>query len=75
MKFVLKQQNPYLNEGDIEHMMSRVLGKENSVVDPGSSTFTHVPYLDQVYRHIICIQCYRLGILYLSYFIYKLDTI
>jgi len=48
VKFVLKQQNPYLNEGDIEHMMSWVLGKENSVVTQGSSTSTHVPYLDQV---------------------------
>ncbi|XP_068477352.1 uncharacterized protein [Phaseolus vulgaris] len=48
VKFVLKQQNPDLNEGDIEHMMSRVLRKENSVVAPGSSTSTHDPYLDQV---------------------------
>ncbi|KAK8470254.1 hypothetical protein PHAVU_004G091794 [Phaseolus vulgaris] len=47
MKFVLKQQNANLNEGDIEHMMSRVLRKENSVVAPGSSTSTHDPYLDQ----------------------------
>ena len=60
VKFVLKQQNPNLNEGDIEHMMSRVLRKENSIADqkkkrkensvvaPGSSTSTHDPYLDQV---------------------------
>jgi len=46
VKFVLKQQNPDLNEGDIEHMMSRVLRKENSVVAPDSSTSTHDPYLD-----------------------------
>jgi len=32
MKFMLKQQNSYLNEDDIEHTMSHVLGKENSAV-------------------------------------------
>jgi len=47
MKFMLKQKIPYLNEEDIEHMMSRVLGKENSVVIPCSSAST-LPYLDQV---------------------------
>lgn len=59
MKFMLKQQNPDLNEEDIEQMMSRVLGKENSVVGPHSSASTHIPNFDQVYpfdiyRNLFC---------------------
>jgi len=49
MKLIIKQQNPNLNDEDIEHMMSRVLGKENSAIGPQSSASTRVPYFHQVY--------------------------
>ncbi|QCD93591.1 hypothetical protein DEO72_LG5g1666 [Vigna unguiculata] len=42
------QQNPDLNEDDIEHMMSLAFGKENSAIAPHSSASTHVPCFDQV---------------------------
>ncbi|XP_027931774.1 uncharacterized protein LOC114187665 [Vigna unguiculata] len=48
MTLILKQQNPDLNEDDIEHMMSLAFGKENSAIAPRSSASTHVPCFDQV---------------------------
>jgi len=48
MKFMLKQ-NTDLDENDIEEMMSRPLGNENSAVAPRSSAETHVPDDDEVY--------------------------
>jgi len=48
MTLILKQQNPDLNEDDIEHMMSLAFGKENSAIAPHSSASTHVPCFDQV---------------------------
>ena len=48
MKLLIKQQNPDLNDNDIEHMMSRIFAKENSSTVSQSSTFTHVPCHGQV---------------------------
>jgi len=48
MTLKLKQQNPDLNEDDIEHMMSLAFRKENSAIAPHSSASTHVPCFDQV---------------------------
>ena len=49
VKFVVKQQNPYLEEDDINNMMTRVLTKESSGVGLHSSASTHDPHYEQVY--------------------------
>jgi len=48
MKLLIKEQNPDLNNDEIEHMMSRIFGKESSSTVPQSSASTHVPCHDQV---------------------------
>jgi len=49
VKFVVKQQNPDLEEDDINKMMTRVLIKESSGVGLHSSASTHDPHYEQVY--------------------------
>jgi len=46
MTFILMQQILDLNDEDIEHMMSHVIGKENSTIAPRSFVFTNVPFFD-----------------------------
>lgn len=48
IKFLVEQQNPNLDDKDINNMMTRDLSKESSSVELYSSTSTHVPY-EQVY--------------------------
>jgi len=48
VKLVVKQQNPDLDEEDINNMMTRILSKESSVVGLHSSASTHDLY-EQVY--------------------------
>jgi len=44
MKFMLKQQNPELDDDDdINELMTRLLGKESNAVGPHSSTSTYNP--------------------------------
>ena len=43
MKFMLKQQNPELDDDDINELMTRILGKESSVIGPHSSASTYNP--------------------------------
>ena len=49
VKFVVKQQNPDLEEDDINNMMTRVLTEESSGVGLYSSASTHDPHYEQVY--------------------------
>jgi len=48
MTLILKQQNPDLNDDNIEHMMSLAFGKENSSIAPRSSASTRGLCFDQV---------------------------
>jgi len=48
LKVVVKQQNPDLDEEDINNMMAHILSKESSTVGIHLSASTHDPY-EQVY--------------------------
>lgn len=43
MKFMLKQQNPELDDDDVDELMVRVLGKQSSATLPPSFASTHNP--------------------------------
>ena len=46
---MVKQQNPDLEEDDINNKMTRVLTKESNGVGLHSSASTHDPHYEQVY--------------------------
>ena len=43
VNFVVRQQNPNLDEEDLNNMMARILGKESSATGPYLSASTHDP--------------------------------
>jgi len=49
VKFVVKQQNPDLEEDDINNMMTRALTKESCGAKLHSSASTYDPHYEQVY--------------------------
>ncbi|XP_027942504.1 uncharacterized protein LOC114196152 [Vigna unguiculata] len=51
VNFVVRQQNPDLDEEDLNNMMARVLGKESSATGPYSSASTHDPQLEDNEDH------------------------
>ncbi|XP_027927582.1 uncharacterized protein LOC114184472 [Vigna unguiculata] len=51
VNFVVRQQNPDLDEEDLNNMMARVLGKKSSATGPYSSASTHDPQLEDNEDH------------------------
>ncbi|KAJ1443723.1 hypothetical protein SESBI_00321 [Sesbania bispinosa] len=51
VKTMLKQQNPNLNEEEVDNMMATALGYENSA-GPRLSASSHVPYQEEVSSYI-----------------------
>jgi len=50
VNFVVRQQNPDLDEEDLNNMMTHVLGKESSATGPYSSASTHDPQVKKVFN-------------------------
>jgi len=53
--FVVKQQNPDLDDEDLNNMMARILGKESSAIGPYSFASTHDPFNEQIYIIEYCL--------------------
>jgi len=64
VNFVVKQQNPDLDEEDLNNMMACVLGKESSSMKPYSSRSTHYPYCEQVKKVLSCTSTININVKY-----------